>query len=275
MLNRMLVLFGLRARQEHWGVVYDSKTKQSLDPVVVKLIDAKSGKVAQTFITDITGRYGFLSWPGKYKIFARKTNYTFPSHLIEGDKDSVYENLYRGEFFEVLGDAEVIAFNIPMDPQREDWNQQEKERMFNYSPRTENFLRVLTISLFWIVLAVFIASKVYFPFFLTKYVLYFYGAVILLAILLPKNRLWGRVVSKSRNTSVSDVELELSHTRMPNIVIARTSTIEDGKFFMRVQKGDYILRIRILNLQGAMEEVKTVNLTVGMERAITQDFFID
>jgi hypothetical protein len=73
-LNRVLLFFGLRQMQNYWGIVYDSVSKQPLDPAVVKLIDAKTGKVISTCITNLKGRYGFLTAPGKYKILVKKTN---------------------------------------------------------------------------------------------------------------------------------------------------------------------------------------------------------
>ena len=85
------------------------------------------GREVETKVTDMEGHYGF--WlDAKFKIFARKTNYLFPSQQVVGGKDGIFENLYHGEFFTLSGDSEVVAPNIPMDPLGQDWNQQEKRR---------------------------------------------------------------------------------------------------------------------------------------------------
>src|SRR3989338_2240299 len=98
-LNPFLVFFQLREKREFWGVVYDSVSKQPLDPVKVSLVYADTGKLEGACITDLEGRYGFLARPGKFKILVQRTNYAFPSKNASGDKDGIYTHLYHGEFF--------------------------------------------------------------------------------------------------------------------------------------------------------------------------------
>ncbi len=52
-------LMGYKRRKRPWGTVYDSVTKQPLDPVYVTLFGADKKEVT-TSITDIDGRYGFF-----------------------------------------------------------------------------------------------------------------------------------------------------------------------------------------------------------------------
>src|SRR3989344_7186884 len=87
LLNSFLVFFQLREKRRFWGVVYDSVSKQPLDPVKVSLIYVDTGVVESSGITDLEGRYGFLARPGKFKIFAQRSNYIFPSQKIKGDSD--------------------------------------------------------------------------------------------------------------------------------------------------------------------------------------------
>lgn len=127
--NLLLIFLGIRRRSQPWGVVYDSKTKQPLDPVYVQLLN-ESGEEVATSITDIQGRFGFLiEKPGKYQLVAGKTNYLFPSEVMQGiHTDVLYDEVYHGELLTLDRDG-VITKNIPMDPQAGDWNQQEKKRM--------------------------------------------------------------------------------------------------------------------------------------------------
>lgn len=127
--NLLLVFLGIRRRSQPWGVVYDSKTKQPLDPVYVQLLDENGEEVA-TSITDIQGRFGFLiEKPGNYRLMAGKTNYAFPSDAMQGiHTDVLYDEVYHGETLALDRDG-VITKNIPMDPQAGDWNQEEKKRM--------------------------------------------------------------------------------------------------------------------------------------------------
>ncbi len=134
----LMALFGLRKRNRPWGTVYDSITKQPLDPAYVVLQDANGDEVS-TSITDLDGRYGFLVSPGTYKLVANKTNYVFPSVKMAGQTgDELYNDLYFGDLITVTQEGEIITKNIPMDPLKFDWNEfakQDKKLMRFYSRR--------------------------------------------------------------------------------------------------------------------------------------------
>lgn len=122
----LMSALGLRKRFKPWGTVYDSVTKQPLDPAYVMVYDL-AGKMLNTSITDLNGRFGFLLPPGTYRIEAKKTNYLFPSAKLMGkSSDILYSNLYFGENFVTIGEGEVIARNIPLDPIGFDWNEYAK-----------------------------------------------------------------------------------------------------------------------------------------------------
>ncbi len=123
----LLVAFGLKKRSQPWGVVYDSITKQPIDPAYVVLLDAQGNEVA-TSITDIEGRYGFSVPAGTYTIIANKTNYEFPSKKLAGKVgDELYGDLYFGGQIIVATEGGIIAKNIPLDRTNFDWNQYAKE----------------------------------------------------------------------------------------------------------------------------------------------------
>ncbi len=121
-------IFGLitwQKRRRPWGVVYDSVTKEPLDPAYVQLFTMDK-KVQQEAITDLDGRYGFLAPEGRYSLTVNKSNYIFPSTYrpLMGE-DVLYSNLYYGEEFTVV---DTVVHDIPMDPAGRDWNQEEKMR---------------------------------------------------------------------------------------------------------------------------------------------------
>ena len=125
--NTFLVFLRLRRKVRPWGTVYDSVTKQPLDPAYIALIDQNGEEVASA-ITDIDGRFGFLVKPGRYTITAKKTNYAFPSRKLEGRKeDELYTDLYFGEAVEVNEEGSVIFKNIPLDQLAFDWNELAKK----------------------------------------------------------------------------------------------------------------------------------------------------
>ena len=75
----VLVLLGYKKRRPFWGTVYDSASKQPLDPVIVTLRDAQTGEVVEQAITDIYGRFGFLMRKGVFTLEPQKKGYRFPS----------------------------------------------------------------------------------------------------------------------------------------------------------------------------------------------------
>lgn len=126
--NLLLSLFGFYTTKKYWGTVYDSVTKQPLDPAYVTLFD-DAGQVIDTSITDIDGRYNFIVGPGTYYLSAQKTDYLFPSKKLSGKNyDELYAHLYFGGPVEVRKNDEVLSLNIPMDPLNFNWNEYAKRQ---------------------------------------------------------------------------------------------------------------------------------------------------
>lgn len=139
-------------KKKTWGVVFDSITKQPLDPVVVALRD-ESGNVVQTSITDMEGRYGFITKPGVYTLEAHKADYGFPSKILQGkNNDGVYSDIYLGLSFSVSDQNTVITKNIPLDPLKFNWNEYEKARLGLVVTRhgLKKKIHVVANILFWI-----------------------------------------------------------------------------------------------------------------------------
>ena len=105
-----------RRRRKKWGIVYNSLTKLPVDLVIVRLLDAKTGKILRSAVTDKDGRYFFIIKPGEYKITAVKVGHTFPSVFLRGQKeDALFVDLYHGESITVTEETTITA-NIPLDP---------------------------------------------------------------------------------------------------------------------------------------------------------------
>ncbi len=123
----LLVALGVKKKAQPWGTVYDSVTKQPIDPAYVVLMDMQ-GKEIATSITDIEGRYGFSVPAGTYQIVANKTNYEFPSKKLAGKtEDELYRDLYFGGAITVTQEGGIIAKNIPLDQLGFDWNEYAKD----------------------------------------------------------------------------------------------------------------------------------------------------
>lgn len=262
-VNFFLVFFSLRKRHKFWGIVYDSVTKQPLDPVMVKLVYVGETHV-ETSVTDLGGKYGFLARPGKFKILVKKTNYTFPSKNVQGDTDGIYSNLYHGEFFELAGDVEVVGPNIPMDPVRADWNQEAKLKVLRTHPYRDYLVRRLAAIFFWFG---FIMTLVYvwdlFPHLNTFAIalMVWYGFLLILALVVPDDRLWGKI-----NQHVlydSQIMLELHNRSIEGVIFGKAEVLPGGKFFLRAGKGSYDLLIKYKGEDETWHEIGRVPVRVG------------
>jgi hypothetical protein len=141
-------LLGRRRHDKPWGTVYDSETKQPLDPVYVTAEttgpDGKMKEVASA-ITDIDGRFSFFLPDGTYYLKANKTHYKFPSNKLGGREwDELYRNLYFGAPI-VVTDNNVVNLNIPMDSVDFDWNEfaKTKTNFFRFYDRRKLWLNRL------------------------------------------------------------------------------------------------------------------------------------
>lgn len=273
-IHRILVALGLRHDRMFWGIVYDSVSKQPLDPAIVKLVDAKSGKVFQSSVTDIAGRYNFLAYPGKFIILVKKSNYSFPSKIVKGGEDGLYSNLYFGEFFELFGDSEVIPFNIPMDPVKLDWNQTAKNKVVNFHPWTNYLISRLTRIFFWFGFIFFCLMQFTYQTPLVYGVLALYFFIFLLLLVTPKPRLWGRIVFKKIVNDFGRVVVELSYHSMPGVIVAKADVFPDGKFFLRINSGSYLLNIKTWDKEGVAKVLKSVPVHIGPLQVINKNFVL-
>ena len=251
-----LVAFGVKKEVRRWGTVYDSVTKQPLDPVYISLID-KEGREISTALTDLDGRYGFLVSPGWYKLYPKKTNYIFPSiYLGHLNRDEVYLDLYFGNYFEIKQEGEVITKNIPMDPERFDWNEaakQDAKLLRFYSKRdllyvriSEWFFRIgVTIS----VLALIFAPR---PYNVAIFILYMLLLVVKeTGVKLSK---LGSIIDKATKTPLPFAILRVFSFELGNEVIHKIAT-EHGFFYCLVPNSSYYITIEKKNSDGAYTQV--------------------
>ncbi len=238
-------MIGLKKRRRPWGTVYDSVTKQPLDPVAVTLRNSEGVEVASS-ITDLDGRYGFVvTDPGNYTIGVKKTNYIFPSQKLVGrDHDELYRDLYFGEHFMVAKAGDVIYKNIPMDPEHFDWNEFEKRtrHLMKFYSRRALFLRRFSDVLFGLcftvtAVAVLVAPKSYnIATFLLYAILYFvrmHGS---------HSRPFGSVVDEVTNDPASFSILRITNAAT-GIEVMHRITDAAGRYYALLPNGEYRLRI--------------------------------
>ena len=272
-VNILGLLFGLfRRKKNPWGIVYDSQTKQPLDPVILTLTDP-SGKIYQT-ISDIYGRYEFIVDPGEYTLSAIKTNYTFPSKILMGKKDDgIYENLYFGEKLNIQQDQK-IQVHIPMDRENVDWNQLEKQRMgiVNRNVRLYKavdylFNATLILNILSLSLSYSLEKIVIFSLFIFLYTYHNY---------IKSHKPWG-IVTNLENQPLGGIVLRLVHVKFPKISGAIAVTKDNGRYNFLVRKGTYQIVAHKKNPDGTTQEInRSKVMDVKKEQgSLGPDFRVD
>lgn len=270
----LLTSLGLKRRIKPWGVVYDSVTKQPLDPAYVVLNDPQ-GKVISSAITDIDGRYGFLEPSGTYQISVNKTNYVFPSQKLAGKiNDELYNDLYFGENIDIEQGGETITKNIPMDPLRFDWNEFAKrdKKLMNFYSRADIALRRI-FDLFFIVGFV-VAIIAYFaaPYPYNLIILTVYLILLLLRTIGVKPKAYGRIFSSANGNPVSFAILRIV---MPdsNVEVAHKVADKYGRYYCLVPKGKYFIKIEKKNDDGSYSLVYTSSVIDASKKGIIKNTF--
>lgn len=79
-------------KPKEWGIVYDKETKKPIRQAIVRVFDAKFGKVLETQVTDEKGRYGFVVGKNEYFLTVDGRGYeTLRTNVIDmkQSKDTV------------------------------------------------------------------------------------------------------------------------------------------------------------------------------------------
>ena len=252
LIGLILIAFGWKRRNPPWGIVYDSITKQPLDPGYVTLKDS-GGKEVSSAITDLDGRYGFLVEPGFYRITAKKTNYLFPSQKLAGKtSDELYNNLYFGEQIEIKR-GEVITRNIPMDPVNFDWNEFTKrnKKLTKFYSHWDSFLRQVSDIIFAVGFIVAIIAFFSAPYPYNTIIIVTYLLLTLLRVLGLKPKSFGYVVDGISGAPLAFAILRIVDPQLSNVEMGHRITDKYGRYFCLVPKGRYCIKIERKNDDGS------------------------
>jgi hypothetical protein len=273
LMGLLLIAFGWKKRNPPWGIVYDSITKQPLDPAYVLLKDSLGNPVSSA-ITDLDGRYGFLIEPGIYKMTANKTNYIFPSQKLAGKtKDELYDNLYFGGPVEIKRD-EVVTRNIPLDPLKFDWNEFTKQNrsMTKFYSRWDLLLREVSDFIYFIGFIIAIIAFFAAPYPYNTIILGLYLFLLALRILGIKPKAFGSVIEKATGTPSAFAILRVTDPSS-NREISQRVTDKYGRYFCLVPKGQYYVKIEKKNEDGSYSLAYTSPVINALKNGIIKNKF--
>jgi hypothetical protein len=270
----LLSALGLKKRKYPWGTVYDSVTKQPIDPAYVTLKNLVTG-AESTSITDLDGRYGFLVAPGKYTITANKTNYTFPSQKLLGKtEDTLYSNLYLGGELNIDTANALISKNIPMDPVKFDWNEfvKGKKKLMKFYSKREKLTRIITD---WIFRIGFVVSLVSLFLVSAPYNYIIFGLYLVLAIL-RKLGLRQKALGSLTDQGGDPLSFAIVRVFSSELNVEITNKVADqiGRYYCLLPKGEYYVKIEKKNDDESYSLVYTSEKMNADNGIINSDFVI-
>ncbi|MCE9585581.1 hypothetical protein K8Q94_03090 [Candidatus Nomurabacteria bacterium] len=252
----ILTGLGIRRRMKPWGVVYDSVTKQPLDPVYVSLLNLDGNEVASC-ITDIDGRYGFFVPPGVYKVVPKKTNYIFPSNALANRfHDELYQDLYFGDYKNISAGT-LITNNIPMDPVNFDWNEfaKNKKKLLNFYSKKDLLLARLSNYFFAFGSIVATMALVFSPQKYNLIIMCLYIVMFFVRKINFKFKAKGKLLDKDGvPVSFALIRIVSSST---NVEIAHQVTDKLGQYHILVPNGKYYMKIEKKNDDGSYTLLNT------------------
>ena len=241
----LLAALGLRKRHQPWGTVYDSITKQPLDPAYVTLRTIEGEDVVSN-LTDLDGRFGFVvPKPGVYSVFAQKTNYLFPSQQLVGrDHDELYRDLYFGEHFTVENAGDVVIKNIPMDPMHFDWNEfaKNQQNLMKFYSKRDKILRRVSDVLFGVGFAIAILATVFAPKPYNIIVLVLYVGLFFLRQYGKHSRPYGDITDAKTGLPLSFALIRIASISTGVEVMHRIADAQ-GRYYALLPNADYKIRI--------------------------------
>lgn len=271
--NLLLGFFFGRKKQR--GIVYDSVTKEPIDPAIVSVIDIITGKEILNQITDVHGRYGFILKKGSYKMIVRKTHFQFPSVKLAGKtKDEVYDHLYFGEVFTIENEEDVVTMNIPMDPLATDWNQEVKRKkrkgVLQFLIKSQAFMWIAEI-LFVIGFVVSLIIAHYYPNWwnILMVALYVIIGIFQFSGFGPVS--FGRI---KKNNSPLPYGIVRVYNANLNREIAHTVTSDRGDYYVLVPKGHYYVTVDSKNDDGTHTNVFTSGVINANRGLVNRSFDI-
>jgi hypothetical protein len=115
-ISRLLQSLGLIPVKRPRGVVYDTKTGQPIPFATITITSIGNVQIIDEVVSDVEGIYRSVKLPpGRYRIEARHSDYTFPTKLDRKAFVDVHD-FYKGEEFSVEKANDEPLFLIPMDP---------------------------------------------------------------------------------------------------------------------------------------------------------------
>lgn len=226
-----------RRKRKGWGTVYNSISKEPVDLAIVRLLNAETGVLVQTQITDKQGRYNLIvKEAGNYRIEVKKSEYKYPTEILADKKeDAAFLDLYHGEKIDVGKEGAIITANIPLDPLGET-KSNKKVLAIALARQVQNGVSLSGLGLSVITFII-----------VPKFLMGILVALHLMLYLLfrrlaypAKPKGWGIVYDKDTKKTLSKAIVRIFDTRF-NKLLAVQVTGPDGRYGFLVGSNEYYI----------------------------------
>ncbi len=252
-----VLLLGKKKRKE-WGMVYNSLNKLPIDLAVVRLIDKKTKRVKQSRVTDLQGRFLFMSEPGEYTIEVTKPGFVFPSHVLAGVRsDGKMVDIYHGETIGVSKVGSVVTPNVPIDPGGEQKTPQRilKEKRMLFVQHGVSLLGVVLTAL-----SVYVSPTWYMWVFLGLQLgMYF---LFRLFVKPKKPKGWGIVYDAVNKKPIGSVVIRL-FTKEYNKLVSTQTSDSAGRYAFLVGPSEYYITVE----KSGYESFQSESIKIESEQA--------
>ncbi len=232
-----LSIFKIRKKDQEYGLVYNSITKEPINRAIVRIYN-ENNKLVLTTVTNIYGVFDVnIKEKGKYTIEVSDKDTQFPSRLITGNSDGIYNNIYKGEEFFFDSDS-PLNFSIPLDPINEKSEKYTQTILRNRISTVINLLQ----NIFFVV-GILLSTYLFinYPSTINTLIMILYIIILIINIyiLLKGFRRYGSIKNQYNDT-VPYSEIGLKDLEFGEIKYQRIAD-EKGRYRFIIEGGDYEL----------------------------------
>ncbi|MDD5732044.1 MAG: fibronectin type III domain-containing protein [Patescibacteria group bacterium] len=238
----LLQFLGIKKKNKNWGMVYDSNTKEPMALCIVRLFDAKTGRLVQTAVTDGKGRFGLFPAIGDYYMTVTKPLFSFPSHSLRGITHDVgYSSLYFGEK-KFLSGQSIINFAIPLD------KFSSEKKLSRTFIAIRSFLISLSTPVAVLGAILSLAILIINPTILNAVIFAVYLLILLFKKLFvaPPKKPAVQIVDYRGRKPIAGLAIEIFSKKYKKLVATKVSD-EKGKFDLFLPDGEYFLKTSMDN----------------------------
>ena len=231
-------IFDKERKRRGWGVVYDLHRSDPVPFAIVRLFDARTGKIVEEAVTDLKGRYRFAPKDGKYTMGIRHSDYILPEAGKEILKGMDLTGKYLGGEVDVKQGV-VVSYDIPLISKAK---AEEGTRYRNYKDTLKIFMNkygtyINLVGGVLLILSLLISPRWW------NWVLLSINVLILAlfaVIKLAQPKDWGRVYDVRQNRSIKGAFVRLFDEKEKKLINTLMSD-DRGRYGFLVNAGKYLL----------------------------------